>query len=237
VQLEAPVGRLLLTGAVTSDLPQSIDAALADEEVDAALLGPFTQGGRGPSTFHVECDQSEWPAVGRAAGLPVVPGVARRLSSLLPPADPAVIGIPHIPDDRFPVAPLDTATLRPAWGEPVELDRPAAQLLPTRALVWWVRDADGRARRLPSGEWAPFVTERGSESPLIRYEPSSRVLTVDAAAPLPPLHDRAACLCSGRLPGRAYLAVGQSEDRYRAVPACVAEAILASLSWRREVAA
>lgn len=237
VQLEAPAGRLLLTGAVTPDLPQSIDAALADEGVDASLVGPFTQGGRGPSTFHVECDHPEWPAVERATGLPVLPAVARRLAALLPPADPVVIGIPHIPDDRFPAAPLDSESLRPSWGAPVEPGRPAVQRLPTRSLMWWVRDAKGRARRLPSGEWAPFMVERGAAGPLIRYEAPSGILAVDAAAPLPPLHARAACLCSGRLPGRAYLAVGQSEDRYRAVPQCVADAIVRSLGRPQGMAA
>lgn len=237
VQLEAPAGRLLLTGAVTPDMPSSIDAALADAEVDAALVGPFAQGGRGPSTFHVECDHAEWPALERATGLQVLSGVARRLAALLPPADPLAIGVPHVPDDRFPAAPLDPDTLRPAWGKPVELGRPAVQLLPTRALMWWVRDEKGRARRLPSGEWAPFLIERGEASPLIRYDSTSHVLAVDAGAPLPSLHARAACLCSGRLPGRAYLAVGQSEDRYRAVPECVADAIVGSLSRPKAVAA
>lgn len=234
VELEAPAGRLLLTGAVTAGLAGEIDAILAKHGIDAAVLGPFAHDARAPSTVHVEADPSLWPDIERHTGLPVVPALARRLARRLPPADAEVIGVPHTPDDRLAVAPIDPVTLEPAWGQSLEPGLATVEVRPGRQLVWWVRDSAGRARRLPSAEWAPYLTRREGLSPLVRYDRARSVLSVDAAAPLPPLHVRAACLCSGRFASRAHLAPGQAEDRFRGVPPVVAHAICSSLGQGEE---
>jgi hypothetical protein len=63
----------------------------------------------------------------------------------------------------------------------------------------------------------------------VRHLTSDRLLCVSADAPLPPLHARVACLCSGRIPRRVHMAMGVVEDRYAAVPVAVAELIMGSL--------
>jgi hypothetical protein len=92
-----------------------------------------------------------------------------------------------------------------------------------------VRGANGQARRLASAEWAPYLVPHTGPDPLVRHIASDRLLCVNAGAPLPPLHARAACLCSGRVPRRVHIAPGVVEDRYAAVPAVVAELIMGSL--------
>jgi len=229
VELESPPGRLLLTGAVTAELAGDLDAQLAEHEIEAAVVGPFSHAARGPSTIHVETEPSQWARIARHTGLPVASAFARRLTRLLPPAEAGVIGAPHTPDERLTTAPIDPESLQPAWGQPVRSGLPAVEVRPGRRLVWWARDAEGRARRLPAPEWAAYLTPREGLPPLVRYDAARRILRVDAAAPLPPLHARAAVLCSGRSGSRAHLAPGQAEDRFRGVPHAVADAICASL--------
>jgi hypothetical protein len=232
IGLEEPAGRLLMTGAITSNRPDQIDSALASKGVDAAVLGPFDEGGRGPSSWHVEARPDTWDDVQAATGLQVVRSAARGIAAALPPCDLAVIATAHLPDDRFPAAPIDPDTLLPAWGRPVMVGAPAIQLLQGGRPVWWILHADGSASRLPSGEWAVWLAARDQPQAPIVLDPDG-TLRVDAAAPLPPLHARAACLCSGRLPARAHSAPGVAEDRHRAVPPSVGEAILASLMHGR----
>ena len=228
VVLRQPPGRMLVTGALTSGLPAELDGRLAATGVDAAVLGPFPEGGRGPSSWHVEAHPGDFAAAGQACGLPVIADAPSAICSRLPACDPELIGSTHLPDDRFPAAPIDPDTLRAAWGRPVQVGQPAVQLMPGDRPVWWVLRADGSARRLPSGEWAAWLAAAGGP-PRAALDPDG-TLRVDAAAPLPPLHARAAVLCSGRLPGRAHSAPGAAEDRFRAVPASVAGAIIDSLT-------
>lgn len=231
VVLRQPPGRLLLTGAITTGLPSGLDARLARAGVDAAVVGPFPEGGRGPSSWQLEARPEDFAAVGEASRLPVAGDAPAAICARLPVADPELIGSAHLPDDRFPAAPIDPDTLRAAWGRPVRPGMPAVQLLPGNRPIWWVLSPDGSARRLPSGEWAAWLASAGGP-PRAALDPDG-TLRVDAAAPLPPLHARAALLCTGRLPGRAHSAPGVAEDRYRAVGPSVADAILASLMSTR----
>jgi hypothetical protein len=232
VELEEPAGRLLISGAVPADLPGELDARLRRAGVDAEVLGPFADDGRGPSSFHLECGSQEWPAIARATGLPVMHAFARRLVALLPPADPNIVGVAHAPDHRLQMASLsvESAATEDDEDEGATVTSATAEIHPNGRRTWWVRTTDGQARRLASAEWAPYLLPTASADPFLRYIASQRTLCVSAAAPLPPLHDRAASLCAGRVPRRIHMAPGVAEDRYLAVPAVVADAIMRSLN-------
>jgi hypothetical protein len=65
--------------------------------------------------------------------------------------------------------------------------------------------------------------------PIVEYKEAHGLLIVNAATPLPALHGRAACLCSGRAPIRHHLAPGVEVDHFVNVDAMTAGRILRSL--------
>jgi hypothetical protein len=71
--------------------------------------------------------------------------------------------------------------------------------------------------------------DRGAAEPLVRYKPATQVLAVDGAAPLPELHARAACLCSGRMPLRQRFSADVFEMHYVGVDGDTAAKIMISL--------
>lgn len=230
VELASLPGRLLLTGARTNGALETLRERVREQEVDADVLGPYPQRGVGPSTVHLEVDPTSYPFLQERLGLTIITDAAERLAALLAPATLEVISAPFIPDERFPAAPIDPDTLRAQWGEPGSPGAAWVQLLPGNRPVWHVRDANGRARRLAAGEWAPYVAQRGEGAvPLVRYDPAHNALVVDAAAPLPALHARTACLCSGRLAYRRHHAPQTADDRWPGVPETIARTIIASL--------
>lgn len=230
VELVSLPGRLLLSGARHTGAVDALRARVRDSGVDADVLGPYPQRGVGPSTVHVEADPVAQSTLEAALELTVVADAAERLASVLASADIDAISAPFIPDERFPAAPIDSDTLRPQWAKPGAAGAAWVQLVYGGRPVWHVRDASGRARRLAAGEWAPYIVNRSPDAPsLVRYDPAHDALVVDAAAPLPTLHARTACLCSGRLPYRRHHALGTADDRWPGVPENIAYAIIGSL--------
>jgi hypothetical protein len=223
-------GRLLLTGARATDTLDELRAAAGGLDVD--IPAPFAQRGVGPSTVLVEVDPADAGAFAAAAGLELVPDAGPRLADLAPPADLDVIAESAWPDERFGHCTIDPHTLRARWDEDAPDGADGLWLYET----WGRRHAhylrrDGVWRRLIAPEWGPYVMDRpdGADA-LVRYEPAHRTLVVAAAAPLPALHARAACLCSGRLPYRVASAPGYAEDRYVNLNPAVAATLMARLA-------
>lgn len=223
-------GRLLLTGARTSTTLQEASAAAAEHDVDVAA--PFAQRGVGPSTVLVEADPADAAPFAAAAGVDLVADAGPRLARLAPAADLDVVSESAWPDERFGHCTIDPHTFEARWDQDVPDGADGLWLYMTwgRRHTYYLR-RDGVRRRLVAPEWGPYVMDRPPRAdPLVRYEPAHRTLVVNAAAPLPALHARAACLCSGRLPYRVAHAPGYIEDRYVNVNEAVAATLMARLA-------
>ena len=223
-------GRLLLTGARTADTLDDLRAAAGDLDVD--IPAPFAQRGIGPSTVLIEVEPSDAGAVAAGAGLELIADAGPRLAELGPAADLDVISESAWPDERFGHCTIDPHTFAARWDKEVPEGTDALWLYRGYGgrYLYYLR-RDGVWRRLIATEWGPYVMDRPPDAdPLIAYEPAHRTLVVDAAAPLPSLHARAACLCSGRLPYRVAQAEDYAQDRYVNIDPAVAELIMRRLA-------
>lgn len=226
-------GRLLLTGA----RPYGLIAELADvatgSEFDVDVHRDLChQFGSGPSTAFVDADPYDAPAFCLAADIRWSPNAAAEISRLLPAMTRETGTIAHRPDDRFPHTMVDPHTFRARWDEHAD----------ERTAGLWLYRAHGRKRqmimRVPDAEprmvldadAAPYLMARPADAdPIVEYRIAHRVLVVNAAAPLPALHSRAAVLCSGRVPIRRDVAPGIAYEHYVNVDPQTAGRILSSL--------
>ncbi|MDP9345608.1 MAG: hypothetical protein M3P44_07775 [Actinomycetota bacterium] len=226
-------GRLLLTGSRPGGLLEHLHqvAAVGGFSVDVAAE-PAHQFGNGPGTAIVDADGPDAAPFAHAANIAFTPQAHRRIAALLAPADLQVVGQPATPDDRFAHWPVDADSLRDDFNADVPegseglwrwrtWDRGRASYL-RREGRWWL---------LPVAEYGPYLQTRPDGAPPpVNYDPTHRVLVVDGRAPLPPLHARAACLCSGRLPLDQPYAPGHWDEHYVNVEPDTAAAILTSLN-------
>ncbi len=225
-------GRLLLTGARPAGLLHELDAVIIAADIDAELDDPVAQD-RGPSTVLLQVNPEDAPHLAAAAGIPLTADAALRLGQMLPSARVDEVSETAWPDDRFAHCLIDPADLRPRWADP---DVPES----TSGLWRWETHGrrregwllhGGEWRRLVAPEWGPYLLKRDRElDPLITYEPAESKLLVDRRAPLPALHARAACLCSGRMPADVPTAVDAGVDQYVNVPNDLATAISSTLN-------
>jgi hypothetical protein len=226
-------GRLVLTGArpygLIAHLAEIADSAEFDVDV---AREPRHQFGNGPSTVLIDGDAGDGPAFAVAASIEFCPQAHLNIASVLP--DVSVnggAGVPHNPDNRFPHALVDAHTLAARWDATVPDHTDGLWLYRTwgnrRQMI--LRD-DGETLLLADRDYGPYMMDRPADAdPIIEHRPAHDILVVNAAAPLPALHARAATLCSGRVPIRRHAAPGVAYDHYVNVDRATAGRILTSL--------
>jgi hypothetical protein len=227
-------GRLLLTGArpyrLIDELERTAAAAELDVDVHRDLCHQF---GRGPSTAFVDADPADGSAFCEAAGIQWSPSsAAGRISALLPAIRLETATVAHRPDDRFPHARVDPHSFRARWDETDDERAPGLWLYRGhgRRRQMILREPDAEPRMVVEADAAPYLMARPDEAdPIVEYRGAHRLLIVNAAAPLPALHARAACLCSGRAPIRRDVAPGVAYEHYVNVDPQTAGRILSSL--------
>jgi hypothetical protein len=230
--------QLLLTGARPYGLV-TILAQVAGQgnlDIDVHREGA-PQFGYGPSTFFVEADARDAPAFCEQALIRFGADAHRVLADQLPDIRIDTATVAHTPDTRFPHARVDPHTFRARWDQDIEAHQPGLWLYRTfggRPELLLV-GGDGRGRLVLDNDYAPYLMDRPGmhdddpADPIIEYRRATRLLIVNAAAPLPILHARAACLCSGRLPIRRDVAPDVAYQHYVNVDPHTGRCILQSL--------
>jgi hypothetical protein len=230
-------GRLLLTGARPYHLIAELADAAASSELDVDVHeDPVHQFGSAPSTAFVECDPADGAAFCELAGIAWVPAAAEQISGLLPLIRRETATIAHRPNPDFPHARVDPHSFRARWDE-TGADNGTDGLWLYRGhgrrRLMVLRDHDHEPRMVLDADAAPYLMDRppvpAQADPIIEYRQAHHLLVVNAAAPLPALHARAACLCSGRVPIRRDVAPGVAFDHFVNVDPQTAGRILSSL--------
>lgn len=226
-------GRLLLTGArghgLVAELGELAASGAWDVDVARDLCHQF---GAAPSSAFIEADPADVAGFAHAAGIAYAAGAAEAISRLLPDIRLETATVAHRPDERFPHALVDPDTFQPRWDDPGRDGEAGLWLYRTwgRRREMVLSDGDSEPRLALDADYGPYLMSRPADSdPIIEYRRSHRLLIVNAAAPLPALHARGACLCSGRLPIRRDVAPGVAYDHYVNVDPQVAQRILRSL--------
>lgn len=226
-------GRLLLTGARPYGLLAGLSEVAASSALDVDMSRDVChQFGRAPSTAFVDADPADAPDLCRAADICFTACASSEISRLLPAIRLDTATVLHRPDSRFPHALVDPHTFRPRWDEPGADSHEGLWLY----RIWGRRRqmillaGDEEPRMVLDADAAPYLMDRPNDAdPIIEYRRAHHLLVVNAAAPLPALHARCACLCSGRVPIRRDAAPGVAYDHYVNVDPRVAAAILNSL--------
>jgi hypothetical protein len=224
-------GRLLLTGARPYGLIDELAGVAAGSDFDADVHRDLChQFGRGPSTAFVDADPADGAAFCAAAGIAWSFDAAAQISTLLPVIRRDTATVAHRPDERFPHARVDPYSFRVRWDEVAD-DRADGLWLyrshgRRRQMV--LRRRDQEPRMVLDADAALYLMDH-AVGPIVEYRRAHRLLIVNAAAPLPTLHARAACLCSGRVPIRRDVAPGIAYDHYVNVDPQTAGRILFSL--------
>ena len=198
-------GCLLLTGARRRGLRERLELRWEDEDAGYDIfLRPPREQEHGPATWLVEAEMHELERFCSDCGLEFHVDSGRRIAEALPRATLELVGEEGRPDDRF-----DRKWLDPE----LRCFRPESTTGSDDGL-WWVdehrRDVafvrrEGGWYRIPTREYGPYVAY--PKQSFITYHRLLGFLSVDNAAPLPPLLARTATLQSGRLaeqdgPGR-----------------------------------
>jgi hypothetical protein len=224
--------RLLLCGARPTGLMEQLRDAADRAELNVVVAEePSHQFGHGPATVLIDADPADAEPFADAAEIRWLPAAHQQLVALLPAVTAEAVGEREEPDARFPHAPVDPDTFQVRWDS--EWDDGREGLWRYRTFTdpraAYLR-RDGSCLRLAAVEYGPFVMERTTDAePAIRYQPANRTLVVEGLAPLPDLHARAACLCSGRMPLRQHFADDVYEDHYVNVDPDTAAQIMTSL--------
>jgi hypothetical protein len=230
-------GRMLLTGARPYHLIEELARTAAGCELDVDVHRDLChQFGRGASTAFVDCDPADGAAFCRLAGIAWAPAAAEQISALLPLIRRDTATVAHRPNSEFPHARVDPHSFRPRWDNANEEDGADGLWLYRghgRRRLMVLRDRDHETRMVIDADAAPYLMDRppvpAEADPIIEYRRPHRLLIVNAAAPLPALHARAACLCSGRVPIRRDVAPGVAFDHFVNVDPQTAGRILSSL--------
>ena len=202
VEIAGLEGQYVLTGSRLNDALARLRATASAEDFDVEVSDPISHDGRGPATILVECSMGDSVRFAKAAGL-AIEEEAGLLAGLLPTIRLNLVGERSAPDLRFPHCRIDHESLRPLWG--IASDEAEEGLWLVRGLrrfQYYIR-AENEWWHIPIREFAPYLVSAGlADPPLIEYEEANWLLHVRSCAALPPLHARAATLCSGRLPLR-----------------------------------
>ena len=157
---------------------------------------------------------------GQELGLSIRP--ASRIAAMLPPLSTIRTFLPELTTSASRLDRLDLDAGR--WLPVDRMDRAGAYRLRIRPWVYAVMPtASARAQRtvIADVRLAKHLAASDASLALIGYDESRRTLLASAGAPLPGLLERAAVLCSGRLPTRRL----DGTLAYEAVPLEIAEAI------------
>jgi hypothetical protein len=226
-------GRVFVTGARTGFFERALERAAEEHELWVDECG----GQQGPTSIFVAC-QSHLDAEALAAelGVAYTYQVADQIASLLSPLE----SYERLFQEKDLPRGLESEYFHPdtvEWAETTEFDDPG---------LYRCRTHQGHVHALlgPTGHWNRVIREIGvyevlrwEQRDVLEYSVEQETLSVPTDAALPPLHARAATLCSGRLPAwersnRRWVL------RYVNVPAQIAEQIAFSLRQRlQEVAA
>lgn len=226
-------GRLLLTGArpygLIGRLADVAAASAWDVDVSREVCHQFAKA---PSTAFIDADPADAPAFCAAAEIQFAPCASSQISELLPDVRLASATVAHRPDSRFPHALIDPHSFQPRWDLTVSDSHEGLWLYRTwgRRRQMILRVGDDEPRLVLDPDYAPYLMARPDDAdPVIEYSRAHHLLIVNAAAPLPQLHARAASLCSGRIPIRRDVAPGIAYDHYVNVDPQTAARILRSL--------
>lgn len=226
-------GRLLLTGARPHDLISELAGVAQSSDLDVDVWRDLChQFGTGPSTAFIDADAADAPAFCDAAGIAWGACPSAQISAWLPKLTTATATVAHRPDSRFPHAIIDPYSFQPRWDERSSDVREGLWLYRTwgRRREMILRRGDAEPRLVLDADLAPYLMDRpDGADPIVEYRRAHHLLIVDAAAPLPALHARCACLCSGRLPIRRDVAPGVAYEHYVNVDPNTAERIMRSL--------
>lgn len=228
VQVAGAEGLFFLAGSRVFGTVERLREQAAQSNLDVEVAEPVGQGGRGPSSILVECAIEDVEAFAQSAGL-LVEWEVERLAALLPTISLELVAELRAPDLRYPHCRVDHDSLRPLWGTPSLEGEPGLWLVRgvrrkeaylREAETWW---------HIPIREYGPYLVSVGlADPPLIEYEEANHLLHVRSRAALPPLHARAATLCSGRLPLRRPRADEHLDTYVNVGPRC-AHALMSSL--------
>ncbi len=226
-------GRMILTGARPRGLLGRLAQINGESDLDVDVVRePCHQFGNGPSTMLVEADPADAPAFCELARIAYAPRAHAAIAELLPQVSVETASVAHRPDSRFPHALIDSYTFQPRWDLEISDGRPGLWLY--RSWGWRrnmiLRNEGDEPRLVLDEDYAAFLMERPDDAdPIVEYKSAHSLLVVNTAAPLPKLHARAACLCSGRVPIRRDIAPGVATDHFVNVDASTADLILGSL--------
>ena len=115
------------------------------------------------------------------------------------------------------------------WSSVDQLDAPGAYRLHGRPMMYAVAPSHASSDRrdvVADVRLAKYLAAKDASFSLLGYERATETLLASVGAPLPGLLERAAVLCSGRLPERG----ADGTLAYARVPAAVAEAIWTAAS-------
>lgn len=226
-------GRMLLTGArpygLIAELADRAQAGELDVDVSRDLCHQF---GAAPSTALIDADPEDAALFCQQAGISFAPSASEHISALLPDIRIETATVAHRPETRFPHALVDPLTFRPRWDSGAPDGAEGLWLYRTwgRRREMILRAGDEEPRLVLDADAAPYLMSRPDGcDPIADYRRTHQLLAVDAAAPLPQLHARCACLCSGRAPIRRDVAPGVAYDHYVNVDLQTGERILRSL--------
>lgn len=226
-------GRLLLTGARPYGLIEGLASVAERSGLDVDVWRDLRhQFGEGPSTAFIDADPVDGPALCAQAGLCWAACAGAEIAAALPALDPATASVAYRPDSRFPHALIDPHTFQPRWDLDVRDGREGLWLYRTwgwrREMI--LRTGGAAPRMVLDAALAPYLMARPEDAdPIVEYRRAHHLLIVNAAAPLPALAARSACLCSGRLPIRHDVAPGVAYDHYVNVDPLTASRILQSV--------
>ncbi len=229
-------GLLLLTGSRPNNLIAEMAEIAAQSDLDVDVHRELQhQFGAGPSTAFVDVDPADGPEFCAEVGIDWSACASAEIAAVLPPLTVENATVRHRPDERHPHALLDMHTFRPRWDEGAGDGHEGMWFYRTwgRRYEMILRSSDAEPRLVLDPTYAPYLMDRAGEpgdiDPVVSYQRTHRLLTVNAAAPLPALHARCACLCSGRLPIRHDIAPGIAHEIYVNINPQTAELILRSL--------
>ena len=157
---------------------------------------------------------------GQELGLSIRP--ASRIAALLPPLSAIRMSLPELTTSAGRLDRLDLDSGR--WVPVDRMDRAGAYRLRSRPWVYAVvptTDAGARHTVIADVRLAKHLAARDASLALVGYDEPCHTLLASAGAPLPGLLERAAVLCSGRLPTRR----PDGTLAYERVPLEIAEAI------------
>lgn len=150
---------------------------------------------------------------------------ASRIAACLPTLKGIRALLPELTTSAYRIEYLNLASGR--WTPADQMDRAGAYRLRSRPWVYAVvpsESATDQRTVIADARIAEYLAAADASFTLIGYEQPSCTLLVSEGAPLPGLIERAAVLCSGRLPTRR----ADKTLAYEQVPVAIAEAIWAA---------